>query len=86
MLLEQRCSAFDLTPMEKLSFTTNIMCGSCLSKVKPTLDAAEQVKEWSVDTTTKDKLLSVTVEQGATAEDVIATVRSAGFTATAVNS
>lgn len=72
--------------MENLSFSTNIMCGSCLSKVKPKLDAAEQVKEWSVDTTSKDKLLSVTVASGTSAQDVIATVRAAGFTAVEVKS
>ncbi len=61
------------------------MCGSCLSKVKPTLDAFEQVREWSVDTTSKEKVLTVTLDEEATAELVIASVRSAGFTATEIN-
>jgi len=70
--------------MQKLTFSTNIMCGSCLNKVKPKLDGSKQVKEWSVDTTAKDKLLSVSVVSGTSAEDVITTVRAAGFTAAEV--
>ncbi len=60
------------------------MCGSCISKVKPKLDANAEVKEWSVDTANKEKTLTVTLEDGASAELVIATVRSAGFTATEI--
>ena len=60
------------------------MCGSCLSKVKPKLDAAEQVMEWSVDTASKEKTLEVTVADKASASMVIDTVRAAGFTATEV--
>lgn len=73
-----------LHTMKELTFTTNIMCGSCLNKVKPKLDAAEQVKEWSVDTASKDKTLKVSIAEDADATDVIAAVRSAGFTATQV--
>jgi len=68
--------------MKKLSFTTNIMCGSCLSKVKPKLDADKQVIEWSIDTSSKDKILTVSLDDVGRAEDVIATVQSAGFMAT----
>lgn len=62
------------------------MCGSCLSKVKPKLDAAEQVAEWSVDTASKDKMLTVTLASEATAEDIVSVVRAAGFTAVSVQS
>ena len=60
------------------------MCGNCLSKVKPKLDAAAEVKEWSVDTASKEKTLTVTLGDEANAGHVIATVRSAGFTATEI--
>lgn len=60
------------------------MCGNCLSKVKPKLDAVVELQEWSIDTASKEKTLKVTLEDEANAELVIATLRSAGFTATEI--
>lgn len=49
--------------MKKAVFKTNINCGSCVAKVTPFLDQAESVEGWDVDTTNKEKLLSVTGAQ-----------------------
>ncbi len=61
-----------------LTFKTNINCGSCVAKVTPALDAADGICHWDVDTTNKDKILSVHAE-GITADAVINAVKSAGF-------
>lgn len=61
-----------------LTFKTNINCGSCVAKVTPALDAAEGICHWGVDTTTKDKILSVHSE-GITAAEVIEVVKRSGF-------
>ncbi|MBC5994497.1 heavy-metal-associated domain-containing protein [Pontibacter cellulosilyticus] len=66
--------------MKELQFKTNINCGGCVSKVTPALDTAEGVCEWSVDTTNRDKVLTVKTDS-LTASEVIATVEKAGFTA-----
>lgn len=68
--------------MEKkdLRFKTNLNCGGCVSKVKPALDHAEGICEWSVDTAGSDKILTVR-SQGTTEEEIIAMIKSKGFTA-----
>lgn len=65
-------------------FKTNINCGGCIASVKPHLNKMEGISSWEVDTTSKDKVLSVT-PQGATKEQVIAAVTKAGFKIEAIN-
>ncbi|WP_018480052.1 heavy-metal-associated domain-containing protein [Pontibacter roseus] len=66
--------------MKDLQFKTNINCGGCVSKVTPILNSTEGVCEWNVDTTKKDKVL--TVKTGSlSASEIIATVERAGFKA-----
>lgn len=64
--------------MEEMKFKTNMMCDACVSKVGMKLDEASGIAEWSVALDRPDKLLKVRSE-GATAEDIIAAVRSAGY-------
>ena len=45
--------------MKKTVFRTNINCGSCVANVTPFLDKAESIESWEVDTSNKEKLLSV---------------------------
>lgn len=48
--------------MEKtLKFKTTINCAGCVSKVKPVLD--QTVAQWSVDTASAEKVLTVTDPQ-----------------------
>ncbi len=63
---------------KNLQFKTNINCSSCVATVTPFLNDAEGVCHWDVDTTTKDKVLSVKSE-GITEQEVIEAVQKAGF-------
>ena len=63
---------------DKFQFKTNINCGGCIATVKPFLDQAAGADRWAVDTTNRDKVL--TVESGEITEDqVVAVVQKAGF-------
>ena len=64
---------------KNLQFKTNINCGGCVATVKPHLDNADGVCHWEVDTTNKDKVLTVKSE-GMTEQEIIDTVKKAGFT------
>lgn len=67
-----------LIEMKSLQFKTNINCGGCVAKVTPTLDTADGICHWKVDTDNKDKILTIHSD-GITEEEVIATVEKAGF-------
>lgn len=73
------------TETYSLQFKTNINCGGCISTVTPHLDNAEGILEWNVDTTNKDKILTVKTNQ-LTAEQVIAIITKAGYKAEVLNS
>ncbi len=64
--------------MKTLKFKTNIMCGGCIANVTPFLDSAETIEKWEVDTSTPDKILSVSGEEVSIIE-VIEKVRKAGY-------
>jgi len=61
-----------------LKFKTNINCSRCVAKVTPFLNEGEGICHWDVDTTNKDKILSVHSE-GITEKEVIQKVQEAGF-------
>lgn len=61
-----------------LKFKTNINCGGCVAKVTSFLNDADGICHWEVDTTNKDKILSVHSE-GITEEEVMKKVKEAGF-------
>ncbi|MBF6645426.1 MULTISPECIES: heavy-metal-associated domain-containing protein [Bacteroidota] len=63
---------------KNLQFKTNINCGGCVASVKPHLDNADGICHWEVDTTNKDKVLTVK-STGITEEQVIETIQKAGF-------
>jgi copper chaperone CopZ len=63
---------------KNLQFKTNINCGGCVASVKPHLDNADGICHWDVDTTNKDKVLTVK-STGITEEQVIETIQKAGF-------
>ena len=62
----------------EFQFKTNINCGGCVASVKPNLDKAEGIGHWEVDTTNKDKVLTVKSD-GITEQAIIETVQKAGF-------
>ena len=69
----------------QLRFKTNINCGGCVATVKTHLDSAKGIAHWEVDTTGKDKVLTISSE-GATEQEIITTVQKAGFTIEALHS
>ena len=64
--------------MKKTTFKTNINCGGCIETVTPFLDKAESISDWSVDTSSKDKKLTVQGKE-LDKEEVIRLVSEAGF-------
>lgn len=63
--------------MKTFQFKTNIHCGGCVSGVTPFLSQLTGI-EWTVDTESADKILTVSSET-ITEEDVIQAVKKAGF-------
>ncbi len=61
-----------------LKFKTNIKCSGCVAQVTPFLNATNGISHWEVDTTDKDKILSVHSE-GITKEEVMKKVTEAGY-------
>lgn len=66
--------------MKSLKFKTNIQCSSCVAKVSPLLNNEKSIEHWEVDTTNKNKVL--TVQTGSMEEkEIVQLVESAGYTA-----
>jgi copper chaperone len=65
--------------MQTLQFKTNINCGGCIAKATPALAEEAEIKEWTVDTTTPDKVLTVKTSLGP--KEIISTLTKAGFKA-----
>lgn len=63
---------------KNFQFKTNINCSGCVAKVTPFLNDAEGIKHWEVDTTDKDKILTVSSE-GLAEQAIVETVQKAGF-------
>lgn len=66
--------------MKTIEVKTNIMCGSCVAKVTPTLNQEVGEQNWKVDTANPKKVLTVTTENFSEA-DVIKAVEKAGYKA-----
>ncbi len=66
--------------MSELKFKTNINCNNCLSKVQPILDGEANIKTWSVDLDSDDRILTVDTDS-LTPEQVTKTVLRAGYLA-----
>ncbi|GAB4419477.1 MAG: hypothetical protein OHK0039_31920 [Bacteroidia bacterium] len=59
------------------TFKTNINCGGCVARVQPHLDGSAEIAQWSVDTASPDKVL--TVVSDLPEAEVMELVRGAGF-------
>lgn len=42
-----------------MKFKTNIRCNNCIANVRPKLDAVPGIKEWSVDLSSPDRILTI---------------------------
>jgi copper chaperone len=60
-------------------FKTTINCANCLRAITPELNAEPAIMAWQVDTSTPDKILTVTTDLPAAR--VVALVEEAGFEA-----
>lgn len=69
---------------QNFQFKTNINCSSCVAKVTPFLNDAEGICHWEVDTTNKNKVLTVKPE-GISQQEVIEAVKKAGFKIEPIN-
>ncbi|MGN6543853.1 MAG: heavy-metal-associated domain-containing protein [Aureliella sp.] len=69
----------------KTTFKTNLNCQSCVSKVRPLLDAEEMVHRWQVDTANPDKLLTLESPGPVDVDRIIGLVEKAGFHAEPVD-
>lgn len=69
--------------MKILKFKTNINCGGCVKSVTPYLDGEEAISKWQVDTSSPDKILSVSGEE-LEPHKVKSLVEKAGFKAEVV--
>ena len=66
--------------MEKYQFKTNINCGGCVATVTPHLNARNEIKSWSVDTSGPKKILTVETEN-LSEEEVRGILLKAGYKA-----
>lgn len=66
--------------MKTIELKTNIMCGSCIAKVTPTLNQEIGAANWKVDTQNLKKILTVTTDNLNEGE-VIKAVEKAGYKA-----
>jgi len=66
--------------MKTIEVKTNIMCGSCIAKVTPTLNEVVGENNWKVDTTNPKKVLTVSNKK-LSETDVIKAVEKAGYKA-----
>ena len=64
--------------MKVFTFTSNIACNACLSKVKPLLDELDGVTKWEVDVNNPQKILTVESEE-LSAEQIQEAVAKAGY-------
>ncbi len=63
--------------MKTYTFKTSIKCGGCIEKVTPFLNELTEVKQWEVDTTNPDKVLTVQTEGDL--DSIVKKVEAAGF-------
>jgi len=66
--------------MKTIELKTNIMCGSCVSKVTPVLNETIGEANWKVDTQNPKKILTVSTGDLSESE-VIKAVEKAGYKA-----
>ncbi len=67
-----------------LKFKTNINCSGCVEKVTPFLNEVEGFCDWDVDTTSKNKILTVHSDKNNGGE-IINAVENAGFKIEIIN-
>jgi copper chaperone CopZ len=70
--------------MKTLQFKTNIKCSGCVATVTPFLNDSIGKDNWQIDLASPERLLTVRSET-TTGQQVIDTLKEAGFTSEVVN-
>ncbi len=68
----------------KYQFKTNIMCGSCIAKITPAMEANKEIISWEVNVQDSHKILTVETET-ISEEKLISMVKDAGYKAEPLN-
>jgi cation transport ATPase len=63
--------------MKEITVSTNLHCGSCVTRLGKVLDAQPKIDHWKADVTAADK--PVTIHGDITREEVINMIQEAGF-------
>jgi copper chaperone len=66
--------------METIKFKTNIKCTGCIARAAAILNQEQKIEKWEVDILSPDKILTIKTD-GMTSQEIIETVRKAGFEA-----
>lgn len=66
--------------MKKVQLRTDLKCGGCVAIVQPGLDKLENLKNWEVELTSPNKILTIEGSDNITA-DVQAVFKAAGYSA-----
>lgn len=69
--------------METIQFKTNIKCAGCVANVTDELNKAVGENNWSVDTQSPDKILTISSD-AVTTTFIQQAVEKAGYTATKI--
>lgn len=64
--------------MSQLTFSSNIACNGCLSKVQPVLDQLEGIHSWEVDLESPEKIVTVETTT-CEAEEIKQAVATVGY-------
>jgi copper chaperone CopZ len=67
--------------METIQLKTNIKCGGCIAAVTNVMNDLTGEGNWTVDTTTPDKIMTVTTEN-VTAQQITQVLEQAGYKVT----
>ncbi|NOZ48117.1 MAG: heavy-metal-associated domain-containing protein [Chlorobi bacterium] len=70
--------------MKELKFKTNITCNGCKATVTPFLNKETGIKNWEVDLTSKDRILTIQAD-GITPAEIINVLKTAGYNSEIVN-
>jgi copper chaperone CopZ len=70
--------------MNTYKFKTNINCSGCIANVTPHLNKNENIREWTVDVSNPNKILTV-VSQDLTPQKIKEIVEEAGYKAESIS-
>lgn len=65
--------------MKTLKFKTNLKCSNCVAKISASLDQTREIKSWSVDLKSPERILTVEAENAEAAALVSKILTDAGY-------